>query len=291
MSVVLAGVGSAYRHDVGEENTVADPEEGVRNPYSVSYRTTDVNSRQLGRNTFAIRPSKSAHRSHRTKQMLPSSRSEVMAGEDQLREPREKPRASSHPIGVSSPVFGKGRPPTNLYHNLHRVKPVQSWNPTKASTATNGESSAPSPADGGDLRTQPVANFTSSYVDKILTKKRHSVPKTQYKMVGSLLTRTEGHLRVEDNVQRGSDHVSPNHLARGNEIVKRNGDVATQPPPSNKDQPKRHRSLAALTRGNARKGSDLHSSSTSPPEGQKRLKQTRDPERPQIRASQSGPVA
>ena len=103
----------------------------------------------------------------------------------------------------------------------------------------------------------------------------HSVPKTQYKMVGSLLTRTEGHLRVEDNVQRGSDHVSPNHLARGNEIVKRNGDVATQPPPSNKDQPKRHRSLAALTRGNARKGSDLHSSSTSPPEGQKRLKQTR----------------
>ena len=28
------------------------------------------------------------------------------------------------------------------------------------------------PADGGDLRTQPVANFTSSYVDKILTKKR-----------------------------------------------------------------------------------------------------------------------
>ncbi|XP_063683075.1 cytosolic carboxypeptidase 2-like isoform X6 [Bolinopsis microptera] len=304
VSVVLAGVGSAYRHDliIGEENPAADPprEDGVRNPYSVSYRTTDVNSKQLGRNTFAIRPSKSAHRSHRTKQMLPSSRSEVMAGEDQLREPREKPRASSHPIGVSSPVFGKGRPPTNLYHNLHRVKPVQSWNPTKASTATNGESSAPSPAsqdkpdlsmtrlvsfrsahnipaDAGDLRTQPVANFTSSYVDKILTKKLspgHSVPKTQYKMVGSLLTRTEGHLRVEDNVPRGSDHVSPNHLARGNEIVKRNGDVTTQPPPSNKDQPKRHRSLAALTRGNTRKGSDLHSSSTSPPEGQKRLKQT-----------------
>ncbi|XP_063683104.1 cytosolic carboxypeptidase 2-like isoform X33 [Bolinopsis microptera] len=293
VSVVLAGVGSAYRHDliIGEENPAADPprEDGVRNPYSVSYRTTDVNSKQLGRNTFAIRPSKSAHRSHRTKQMLPSSRSEVMAGEDQLREPREKPRASSHPIGVSSPVFGKGRPPTNLYHNLHRVKPVQSWNPTKASTATNGESSAPSPADAGDLRTQPVANFTSSYVDKILTKKRHSVPKTQYKMVGSLLTRTEGHLRVEDNVPRGSDHVSPNHLARGNEIVKRNGDVTTQPPPSNKDQPKRHRSLAALTRGNTRKGSDLHSSSTSPPEGQKRLKQTRDPERPQI--PQSGQVA
>ncbi|XP_063683095.1 cytosolic carboxypeptidase 2-like isoform X25 [Bolinopsis microptera] len=292
VSVVLAGVGSAYRHDliIGEENPAADPprEDGVRNPYSVSYRTTDVNSKQLGRNTFAIRPSKSAHRSHRTKQMLPSSRSEVMAGEDQLREPREKPRASSHPIGVSSPVFGKGRPPTNLYHNLHRVKPVQSWNPTKASTATNGESSAPSP-DAGDLRTQPVANFTSSYVDKILTKKRHSVPKTQYKMVGSLLTRTEGHLRVEDNVPRGSDHVSPNHLARGNEIVKRNGDVTTQPPPSNKDQPKRHRSLAALTRGNTRKGSDLHSSSTSPPEGQKRLKQTRDPERPQI--PQSGQVA
>ena len=72
MSVVLAGVGSAYRHDVGEENTVADPEEGVRNPYSVSYRTTDVNSRQLGRNTFAIRPSKSAHRSHRTKQVTHS---------------------------------------------------------------------------------------------------------------------------------------------------------------------------------------------------------------------------
>ncbi|XP_063683114.1 cytosolic carboxypeptidase 2-like isoform X42 [Bolinopsis microptera] len=296
VSVVLAGVGSAYRHDliIGEENPAADPprEDGVRNPYSVSYRTTDVNSKQLGRNTFAIRPSKSAHRSHRTKQMLPSSRSEVMAGEDQLREPREKPRASSHPIGVSSPVFGKGRPPTNLYHNLHRVKPVQSWNPTKASTATNGESSAPSPADAGDLRTQPVANFTSSYVDKILTKKLspgHSVPKTQYKMVGSLLTRTEGHLRVEDNVPRGSDHVSPNHLARGNEIVKRNGDVTTQPPPSNKDQPKRHRSLAALTRGNTRKGSDLHSSSTSPPEGQKRLKQTRDPERPQI--PQSGQVA
>ena len=28
------------------------------------------------------------------------------------------------------------------------------------------------PADGADSRTQPVANFTSSYVDKILTKKR-----------------------------------------------------------------------------------------------------------------------
>ena len=91
--------------------------------------------------------------------MLPSSRSEVMAGEDQLREPREKPRASSHPIGVSSPVFGKGRPPTNLYHNLHRVKPVQSWNPTKASTATNGESSAPSP---GKLHSNPSSSSKPS---------------------------------------------------------------------------------------------------------------------------------
>jgi len=308
VSVMLAGVGNTYRHDLtigGDENnhnTVDPKEESSTFPYSVSYRTSDVNSRKLGRNTFAIRPSKSAHRSHRTKQMLPSSRSEVMAGEDHF--PGEKPRASSHPVGVSSPVFGKGRPPANLYHNLHRVRSVQSWNPSKANmNVTSGETNGSFvnksdlsmtkvvnfrtahniPADGGDLRAQPVANFTSSYVDKILTKKRHSVPKTQYKMVGSLLTRTsEDHIRIEDHVVTrgsetvtvGSDRVTSNQLTRGTELVKRNGEVMTQPPPGSKEQPKRHRSLAALSRGNTRKGSDIYCSSTSPPEGQKRLKQT-----------------
>ncbi|KAL5269596.1 hypothetical protein ACHWQZ_G003164 [Mnemiopsis leidyi] len=276
VSVMLAGVGNTYRHDLslgdGEEiNGSMDPKEETSTyPYSVSYRTSDVNSRQLGRNTFAIRPSKSAHRSHRPKQMLPSSRSEVMTGDSHF--PGEKPRASSHPVGVSSPVFGKGRPPTNMYHSLHRLRSTQSWNPSKSST--NGDSHAGPhviEGGGGDTRTQPVANFTSSFVDKILTKKRHSVPKTHYKMVGSLLTRTtEDRIRVEEPVSRGAD----SQLTRGAELVKRNGDVVAQSVDVVKEPPKRHRSLAALTRGNTRKGSDLYCSSSSPPEGQKRLKQT-----------------
>ena len=77
VSVMLAGVGNTYRHELtigtGEDTTTnpaGDPkEEPSTYPYSVSYRTTDVNSRKLGRNTFAIRPSKSAHRSHRPKQV------------------------------------------------------------------------------------------------------------------------------------------------------------------------------------------------------------------------------
>ncbi|KAL5269571.1 hypothetical protein ACHWQZ_G003164 [Mnemiopsis leidyi] len=310
VSVMLAGVGNTYRHDLslgdGEEiNGSMDPKEETSTyPYSVSYRTSDVNSRQLGRNTFAIRPSKSAHRSHRPKQMLPSSRSEVMTGDSHF--PGEKPRASSHPVGVSSPVFGKGRPPTNMYHSLHRLRSTQSWNPSKSST--NGDSHAgphvntsdlsmtksvnlrtapniPVEGGGGDTRTQPVANFTSSFVDKILTKKPlpgHSVPKTHYKMVGSLLTRTtEDRIRVEEPVSRGAD----SQLTRGAELVKRNGDVVAQSVDVVKEPPKRHRSLAALTRGNTRKGSDLYCSSSSPPEGQKRLKQTRDPERVSVLTS------
>ena len=76
VSVMLAGVGNTYRHDLslgeGEDsnaNTGDLKDESSTYPYSVSYRTSDVNSRQLGRNTFAIRPSKSAHRSHRPKQV------------------------------------------------------------------------------------------------------------------------------------------------------------------------------------------------------------------------------
>ena len=111
-------------------------------------------------------------------------------------------------------------------------------------------------------------------------------------MVGSLLTRTsEDHLRVEDHVSRASDPVpratdpaprasqqvprGSDQLTRGTDLVKRNGDVVPQQPPGGKEPPKRHRSLAALSRGGTRKGSDVYYSSTSPPEGQKRLKQTR----------------
>ena len=74
-------------------------------------------------------------------------------------------------------------------------------------------------------------------------------------------------------MSRGAD----SQLTRGSELVKRNGDVVAQSPAGGggKEPPKRHRSLAALRRGNTRKGSDLYYSSTSPPEGQKRLKQTR----------------
>ena len=42
-------------------------------PYSVNYHKTDVNSRRLGKNTFAIRPTKSAHRNNRSKQVQEES--------------------------------------------------------------------------------------------------------------------------------------------------------------------------------------------------------------------------
>ena len=63
VAVMLSGVGTAtYSHSQILDAEFVHEED---NNYSVSYRKRDVNSRSLGKNTFAIRPTKSAHRSHK----------------------------------------------------------------------------------------------------------------------------------------------------------------------------------------------------------------------------------
>eukprot|EP00116_Pleurobrachia_bachei_P002675 sb/3462937/ len=275
VSVLLSGVGNTYQHSQshehlqmeGPQETEGEPEKTF--PYSVNYRTTDVNSRRLGKNTFAIRPTKSAHRSHRPKQLLPSTRSEIIPSTDppavlrpsasmQLTTTDHRP-VQSEPAGggmsVSTPVFGRSRvsapsggsrtwnvktatnnqdqsyplqskdlcvpnpsmysvlillvvkPPTStpksqcshfpslslfvisnlcpspraVFSNLCTVsfdKPEQpaAHLMSVISFKTGAQLTYTDPALYGDQRPQPVAGFTSSFVDRILSQKRHSIP-------------------------------------------------------------------------------------------------------------------
>jgi len=243
MSVLLSGMGGSYQHTPSVHSVHAedwghidsDRVSQKSGPYDISYRNNDVNSYRLGKNSFAIRPTKSAHRANRSKCGLPRTQSEVVSYSDTASTKETVTTAAMASPVLHSPTLlstsvhnhSKTHIVSSSNHSNHgkrgsidgsnhgnngnhgsqrgsiidskqlqqTLKAVQSWHsnsPKPEILNTREQTIGIARPESKELvqvtsykpRSEPVAsnqkaNFTGSYVDKILqnTAKRHSVPR------------------------------------------------------------------------------------------------------------------